>query len=154
MEGIKIIKTDTQNPAMQGLIRLLDKELRGEYNDFQDVYSTMNDVSAGIPAVLLELDGEPIGCGAFKPHDKQSGELKRIFVHPDHRGKGFSKKIVNALEEWIITDGFSNAILETGTKQIAALGLYKKFGYQVIENYEPYKGIPTSICMKKVLVKK
>ena len=38
MKDIKIIRTDTLNPKIKELIKLLDKELRGYYGDIQDNY--------------------------------------------------------------------------------------------------------------------
>jgi hypothetical protein len=35
--------------------------------------------------------------------------------------------------------------------QPEAIALYKKSGYEVIENYGQYAGVENSICMKKVI---
>ena len=34
---------------------------------------------------------------------------------------------------------------------VAAMALYRSIGFEVIENYGPYKDMPESICMKKEL---
>ena len=76
-----------------------------------------------------------------------------MFVHLDYRGKGISKTVLNELEKWAQDNGFKKAILETGTKQFEAIGLYQKSGYKKIDNYGQYAGIETSVCMLKELSK-
>lgn len=44
-----------------------------------------------------------------------------------------------------------HTVLETGSKQIEAINLYKSSGYEIIDNFEPYVGNTNSICMKKRL---
>ena len=152
MKDIKIIRTDTLNLKVKELIKALDKELRGYYGDIQDSYTPHNDVSKGFPTILIEQAGKPIGCGAFKPYDKTSAELKRVFLKKEARGKGLSKLMVKALEDWMLERNLSIARLETGGKQLEALGLYQKLGYKVIPKYGVYVDMPNSICMKKDLL--
>ena len=47
--------------------------------------------------------------------------------------------------------GYAAALLETGKRQPEAIGLYRKFGYQIIANYGPYRGMENSLCMQKLL---
>ena len=55
------------------------------------------------------------------------------------------------LEIQAIKQGYKKLILESGEPLIAAMNLYKKLGYQVISNYEPYVDMPESICMEKIM---
>jgi putative acetyltransferase len=97
------------------------------------------------------LNNEPVGCGCFKPFDNTSVEIKRMFVKPEARGNKISALILQELEDWAQGLGFENTVLETGSKQVEALGLYQKAGYTLIPNYGPYIDLPDSICFKKVL---
>ena len=67
------------------------------------------------------------------------------------RGQGLSKLLVNKLEELAKNEGYKYAVLETGRKHIEAINLYKRSGYTVTENYDPYIGMPDSVCMKKTI---
>ena len=58
-------------------------------------------------------------------------------------------KILISLEKWASELGYKKAILETGKGQPEAIALYQKAGYQIIENYGPYKGLDNSVCMGK-----
>jgi putative acetyltransferase len=62
-----------------------------------------------------------------------------------------SKLVLKELEKWAEASGFLNAILETSVHFKAARSLYMNAGYTIIENYDQYKGLAESTCMKKVL---
>ncbi len=92
-----------------------------------------------------------VGCGAFKPYNKTTAEIKRMFVRPDFRGQGIAKGILTALENWAREYGFTNCILETGTNNPPAIQLYTKAGYSVIPNYDQYENVVTSVCLGKII---
>ena len=92
---------------------------------------------------------EVVGCGAFKKFDDNTAEIKRMFVHPNHRNKGIAKFVLTELELWANDLGFISFILETSPKLTSAIALYEKTGYQLIPNYGQYIGVENSICMKK-----
>ena len=91
----------------------------------------------------------PAGCGCFKPFDSNVVELKRMFVEDKFRGKGLGNTILLELEKWAKELNFSSIILETGTVQKEAITLYKKNGFIVIPNFDPYIGNELSICFQK-----
>ena len=148
---MEIAKTDTCHPDFVALIQLLDVELQEQYGAVQALYDEHNKTDTLQTAMVGYLDGIPVACGCFRIVDEKTIELKRMFVRKDHRGLGLSTLLLQALEDWAAELGHSHAILETGTKQVAALKLYEKFGYEIMENYEPYVGMETSICMKRRL---
>jgi GNAT superfamily N-acetyltransferase len=74
-----------------------------------------------------------------------------MFVRKDYRGKGFSRMILGELEAWAAERGATELVLETGVKQLAAIGLYEESGYRRIENYGKYEGNENSVCMRKIL---
>jgi putative acetyltransferase len=93
------------------------------------------------------------GIGAVKvlSHDRKYGEIKQIFVLPEHRSKGAAKLIMAALEKHLIENGIRLARLETGCKQPEAISLYKKIGYIERSPFGEYKPDPLSIFMEKEL---
>ena len=74
-----------------------------------------------------------------------------MFVHPDYRGLSIAKNIINELESWAKDLNNSSIILETSIRLEAAIALYKKSGYERIENYDQYIGVASSYCMKKTI---
>ena len=71
-----------------------------------------------------------VGCGALY-FFKDYSEVKKMFILPERRGLGLSKKISALNEKFIVK-------LETGVKQPAAIGLYKSLGYKPIDAFPPY----------------
>ncbi|MFZ0454938.1 MAG: GNAT family N-acetyltransferase [Ignavibacteriaceae bacterium] len=151
---IEIKRTDSGNKDFKRLISLLDNELHDRYGDLQNFYDTHNIIEENNNVVVAYYDEIAAACGCFKKFDPESVEIKRMFVHKDYRSKGISKFLLIELENWAMEKGFKKAVLETGTKQIEAIGLYQKSGYKRIDNYGQYAGIDSSVCMlKKFTVK-
>jgi GNAT superfamily N-acetyltransferase len=133
------------------LTRELDVELKGMYGSLQAVYDKHNVLDPIDTAIVGYENAEPMACGCFKKIDTERVEIKRLYVKPNFRRKGFSSEVLQALEAWAAELGYAAALLETGKKQPEAIGLYRKFGYQTIANYGPYIGIENSLCMQKHL---
>lgn len=97
------------------------------------------------------LAGAPVGCGGWRCHDDTVAELKRMYVAPAVRGRGLSRHILAALEVSARAAGFSRLILETGSKQPEAIGLYRSAGYTPIPNFGVYRDAPGCVCFGKGL---
>lgn len=142
-------RTNSDNIDVLNLVSELDKYLKtvdGEDHLFYDQYNSIKELNY---IIVAYLNDEPIGCGAIKKFDQVSMEVKRMYVTPIGRGKGVGFKILNALELWAKELHYDQCILETGKKQIEAIGLYKKNGYQIIPNYGVYENIKNSLCFVK-----
>ncbi|MCQ4035835.1 GNAT family N-acetyltransferase [Kaistella montana] len=147
---MKLLKTTSENPDFIQLVKMLDEYLAFMDGEDHAFYDQFNKIDLLNHCVVLYEAENPVGCGAIKAYDEESAELKRMFVIPEFRGKGYASKIMETLESWAKDLGFESLILETGIQQTDAIKLYQKT-YQPIENYGPYKGIATSVCFKKVL---
>jgi putative acetyltransferase len=146
---IELVRTDSTDHNFKELILLLDKELNDQYGNKQNYYDRFNRIEECKTVVIAKSNNSPIGCGCFKTLTDDTVEIKRMFVNKNYRRQGISKKILTELETWAIELGYDFALLETGYKQKEAIGLYEKNGYRKTDNYGPYTGIETSICMKK-----
>ena len=83
--------------------------------------------------------------------DGHYGEIKRVFVLPEHRGKGLARAIMATLESLLRREGTALARLETGVAQPEALGLYRSLGYRERAPFGTYRPDPLSVFMEKVL---
>lgn len=92
-----------------------------------------------------------LGCGAVKIMDQQYGEIKRMFVVPEGRGRSIARKLVSRLEAHLVEQGIRLARLETGIHQHAAIALYEKCGYRQREPFGAYQEDPLSLFMEKRL---
>ena len=99
------------------------------------------------------LEQDLLGIGAVKrvQASPQYGEIKNLFVDPDHRGKGASRVIMNALEQHLINNKITLCRLETGPSQPESIGLYQGLGYRERGAYGDYEPDPLSLFMEKAL---
>lgn len=146
---IEIIKTNSENHDFIDLIAALDKSLWERYPELKTNYWGNNIIEFNPNVIVVYLENKAIACGCFKKYDKNTIELKRMFVSTEARGMGLAKRIIQELELWAHDLGFSFSVLETLYKQKEAISLYQKVGYSIVDNYEPYVGLENSICMKK-----
>ncbi len=146
-----IRRTDSSDPDFRELVALLDAELAERDGDEHPFYAQFNKIDLIRHAVVATVDGEAVGCGAYKPYEGDIVEIKRMFVRPRGRGKGIAVAVLDELERWAREEGYSSAVLETGFKQPEAIRLYEKSGYVRIPNYGQYAGVANSLCMRKDL---
>lgn len=96
-------------------------------------------------------DREPVGCGGLRAVDAEHGEIKRMFVVPGHRGSGVSSALLRRLEQEARRRGWHRLVLETGTKQLAAVRFYEREGYASIPRFGYYVDSEWSLCYEKRL---
>lgn len=149
MTSIK--RTDSTDPDFKSLVALLDAELKLRDGADNAFYSQFNKIDMIRNAVVFYEDGKPVGCGAFKPFEEGSVEIKRMYVVPGSRGRGVAVAVLNELEAWAAELQYSGCVLETGKRQPEAIRLYEKSGYKKMPNYGQYANIDNSICMSKTL---
>jgi putative acetyltransferase len=148
---ITIKRTEANDPDFPYLVAMLNRELHERYGDLQLIYDTYNQISNIDTVVIAYVNNMPAGCGCFKKIDDKTVEIKRMFVKPAERKLGVASSVLGELEVWAKEDGFSNVILETGSKQYEAIAFYQKQGYNAIPNYGPYVGMDMSVCFGKKL---
>jgi putative acetyltransferase len=101
-------------------------------------------------AVARDADGAAIGCGAIVLTTGY-GELKRLYVHPQARGTGTARQVVDLLESSARARGCSMVLLETGPHSREALAFYTRQGYVRCGPYGDYPDHPLSVFMRKPL---
>lgn len=147
MIQIKIV--DGQHPDCAYLSQRLDDELYEIYGELIGNYQAYNSLKGVQVAVLVYHNEKPVACGGMKPYDEQTGEIKRVFVEKQMRKRGLAVQIMNELEKQAKNRQYQTLILETGYDQEPAVQLYKKLGYDYMENYGQYAHDDKCICMKK-----
>lgn len=146
-----LIKTSSDSADFRTLVALLDADLQVKDGAEHAFFAQFNKLDKIHHVIVAYKDDVPVGCGAVKHYTADTAEIKRMFVHEQYRGQGIAKQILGELEVWSGKLGYSACILETGIKQIEAVGLYQACGYKVIPNYGQYTNVGSSICMLKEL---
>jgi len=152
--AIEILTVDSRSGEAAGLIRALSDELARRY-DFADDgsgnFKPEGALVAGSAFVIARAAGNAVACGAFRPLEADVAEIKRMFVVPDCRGRGYSKAILNELERLARENGYTTVRLETGDRQPEAIRLYERAGYRRIPNFGIYVENEMSVCFEKQL---
>ncbi|GGG58242.1 GNAT family N-acetyltransferase [Paenibacillus radicis (ex Gao et al. 2016)] len=152
MEQLTLQIVDAYNEDLRGLIAKLDNYLFALYpTDEVHGVELENAEAERVIFVGAYLGKAAVGCGAYRPFDERSCELKRIFVDPAYRNKGIASRILSFLEQEIKHAGYHSILLETGLVQPESIALYKKFGFVEIERFGPYIHCSSSYCMGKTL---
>ncbi|PZX92558.1 GNAT family N-acetyltransferase [Flavobacterium aquariorum] len=146
---VKVVQTTSENSDFLSLIKTFDEYLWERYPELKTNYWGNNIIELNRNVVVIYLDEKPVACGCFKKYDKNTIEIKRMFVSPEARGLGLAQRVLQELELWAKQLNYSVSVLETLHKQQEAINLYQKVGYAIVDNYGPYIGLDKSVCMKK-----
>src|SRR5450759_1230877 len=139
------------DPVAEALWAAQQAELAAIYG-VPDLESDLGPSGLLASLVAFDDDGTAVGCGVLRDVGDSVGELKRMYVPPAHRGRGLARLVLTALERRAREAGLERLILETGTRQPEAIGLYRSVGYTRIPNFGVYADEPLSMCFGKDLV--
>jgi len=88
----------------------------------------------------------PVACGAVWPFAPDVGEVRRMYVHREHRRCGYAGEVLSRLVAEARKLGYSRLVLETGIKQLPAMRFYESEGFERIAPFGKYVDDPTSVC--------
>ncbi|OAH14074.1 GNAT family N-acetyltransferase [Streptomyces jeddahensis] len=139
----------------------VQREYAERYQDEGDVTpldATMFRPPLGLYLIAYDELGTPVATGGWRTQDKNDhgysdgdAELKRMYVVPEARGLGLARRILAALEDDARAAGRVRMVLETGTKQPEAVGLYTSSGYEPCAKFGHYRFHELSLCFAKPL---
>ncbi len=123
----------------QGVIeaeRAFDATLKTEgicYYDMEAMLTLPN-----VELMVAEVEGDLVGSGyariedakPYLKHDRHA-YLGFMYTVPEHRGKGVNQKIVEALQQWSLSQGVPEMRLEVYVDNLAAIRAYEKIGFSV-----------------------
>jgi RimJ/RimL family protein N-acetyltransferase len=101
--------------------------------------------------LILEVDGETAGMGAITRFNDDICEVHRMYNRPQYRGRGYAQMILSRLLETGRELGYSTFRLTTPLFAYAAQHIYRKAGFQDVEDFRE-KAHPIArqywICME------
>ena len=80
-------------------------------------------------------DGIARGCIALRKLSDGKGEVKRLYVRPEYRGKGIATALVERIVEDARNIGYKELYLDTLPELESAVRLYKSFGFEETGQY-------------------
>jgi GNAT superfamily N-acetyltransferase len=146
-------RVPADDPDIAALTREVVREYAVRYDDpHDDIAPTAPD---SVWVLVRDDDGAAVACGAVQPWSHtveeapdEVGEVKRMYVVPGARGRGLSRVVLDALVGIAREQGRTALVLETGTEQPEAIGLYTAYGFQPTAVFGPYADDPRSRCFR------
>ncbi len=92
---------------------------------------------------LALADGGFAGTVGLRPVDERTGEMKRLFVRPEFRGRGFGGRLVRLILSEAASAGYSRIVLDTLPSMGEAQALYGRLGFRDTPPYafNPVPGV-------------
>jgi len=84
---------------------------------------------------ILQVDNKIAGMGALRKLKKNVGEVKRMYIRAEYRGRGLGKAMLQEILNKAVEFGFSTILLDTGPFMKAAQHIYRSVGFQDREEY-------------------
>ncbi|MCA8910903.1 MAG: ATP-dependent Clp protease adaptor ClpS [Planctomycetes bacterium] len=85
--------------------------------------------------LLAELDNAPAACIALRRLGDAACELKRMYVKPEHRGRGLASALVSEALQFANNQRYMRVLLDTLGSMKAARKLYESFGFVETDPY-------------------
>jgi putative acetyltransferase len=150
--AVTIVPERPNDPEAEALVVELDELLVPLYpTESHHGLSVESLIAEEVAFFVLRVDGAPAGCGGVKLYGDEYGEVKRMFVRPQYRGAGLSKRMLAHLEAYTREQGVPLLRLETGIYQREAIALYQGMGFVEIGPFGPYLPDPNSRFFEKRL---
>ncbi len=108
-------------------------------------------IAENVAFFVIRDDGVAAGCGGIKLVGTEYGELKRMYVRPQFRGRRFGGLLIDHLAAYARRHSVETLRLETGIHQLAAIALYERVGFTRIPPFGPYREDPVSRCYERRL---
>jgi GNAT superfamily N-acetyltransferase len=151
--SIIITKVAPDTPDAVELIGELDDHLMAHPYPQQSrhAFSVAKLLREHVVFFVTRYEGQLAGCGGIKMFGTDYGEVKRMFVRPEFRGKGLGKAMLLHLAEHAIHNGAKVLRLETGIYEVEAIGLYEGFGFARRAPFGEYLEDPLSVYFEKTI---
>jgi ribosomal protein S18 acetylase RimI-like enzyme len=149
-----ILKPAEDNSMIQSVKKLFLEY--AESLNFNLCFQNFEKELAGLPGeyakpdgrlLLLYYDNDPVGCVALRRENDKISEMKRLYVMPEYRGKGFGRKLAFEVIRQAKEIGYERMKLDTVTSMKEAIKLYREIGFTEVSAYR-YNPVEGAIYME------
>ena len=157
--SIEIRPERPDHPQVVALLDALDRYLGELYEpEANHILSVAELLAPDVTFLAAWSQGRVVGTGAARAMpayaetgERAFGEVKRMYVDPSLRGQRIGQQMLHQLESVMLRRGLTQARLETGEAQRAAVRLYERCGYRRCGAFGGYPDNGLSVFMRKDL---
>jgi ribosomal protein S18 acetylase RimI-like enzyme len=147
---IDIAPEPFDSPDSLALREALETELCARYGQHAEPGFKPTAEDTAVFLVARDSAGEAVGCGALRPLEGGTCELKRMYIPPAFRGRGLGRRLAERLLAEARLAGYRRIRLDTIDTMKEALGLYRSLGFREIPPYR-YNPVPGAVYLEKDL---
>ncbi len=126
----------------------IDLGFQGFDNELNIIDEQYNKPSGAL--LLAYKDDRAVGCVGIRQLDKETAELKRMFVQPEYRQFKIGKKLLELAIKAAKDLKYKAIRLDTLPTMTVALNLYRSFGFYEVEAYR-FNPVNDAVYMEKKL---
>jgi GNAT superfamily N-acetyltransferase len=104
---------------------IAEQDVAGELRNFREIFLP----PAG-ECFIARVAGEPVGMIMLKPHGEDTGEMNRMYVREQARGRGLGRALCTALIDEARRLGYRRIVLDALYRHREALPLYESVGFR------------------------
>ncbi len=104
------------------------------FNEWEEELKELNDNSYE-KIVVVTHENDIVGTIAYKNLNEEMAELKRVYLHKEHRGKGLAKQMLENMIEYIKKNEYRKILVETWEKFESGRRFYEKNDF-ILENID------------------
>ena len=130
-----------EESAIQALVREvlaefeLEFDLEGQDGDLLDLHA--NYVDRGGCFRVIEEGGRPVACAGLFLLSPDEGELRKMYVRREARGRGFGRALLTSILDTARSLGLRRITLESHSVLTTARALYESAGFIPIPHAHP-----------------
>ena len=102
---------------------------------------------------LIQVKDKIVGMGALRKLKEDIGEIKRMYIRPAYRVRGYGKQMLNKLLQAGREFGCTSFLLETSKFMTVAQHIYRSAGFVEREEY-PESETPTILRQYQLFMEK
>jgi putative acetyltransferase len=137
--AVRIAQSSSDLSAVRALWREYWRsiELPDNFQGFGEELKGLPGVYAadGGSLLIAWAENTPAGTIALRRLNDRSGEVKRLYLRPQFRGRGFGRHLVENVIERARGIGYETLYADTLPSLTDALSLYTRLGFERVEAY-------------------
>ena len=129
---MEIISLEVTDPIVLTLFSKHDEYMLEFLGEDKKYYSRYNENEKIEKVWVAYYENLPVGCIAYRNKGYGVGEVKRLFIINEYRGKGISKDLFKEVQEYAKEQGCNTLFLDTRRTLEPAVTIYLTWGFNIV----------------------